>query len=177
MLCVLFFCVNLWEKEHFWDSLGRFFSHRTHRFNRTFQPTFRTHRTPPAYRYHRTFQLKVAVTFCEIGWLNVSVECCVFCSSVFFCEKKNIGESCVEFYFSRRTFLSLTELTDLTEPICALFRSHRRPLAYKIHRTLLLMKIPIRRQKAAYIQSIGVSRWLLPFPSGYSFYTSFLRLV
>ena len=28
---------------------------------------FRTHRTPPAYRYHRTFQLKVAVTFCEIG--------------------------------------------------------------------------------------------------------------
>ena len=33
------------------------------------------------------FQLRLAVTFCEIGWLNVSVECCVFCSSVFFCEK------------------------------------------------------------------------------------------
>ena len=48
---------------------------------------FRTHRTPLAYRYHRTLQLKVAVRFCEIGWLNVSVECCVFCSSVFFCEK------------------------------------------------------------------------------------------
>jgi len=31
--------------------------------------------------------IKVAVRFCEIGWLNVSVECCVFCSSVFFCEK------------------------------------------------------------------------------------------
>ena len=28
---------------------------------------FRTHRTPPAYRYHRAFQLKVAVRFCEIG--------------------------------------------------------------------------------------------------------------
>ena len=33
------------------------------------------------------FQLTLAVTFCDIGWLNVSVECCVFCSSVFFCEK------------------------------------------------------------------------------------------
>ena len=43
-----------------------------------------------------------------------------------------------EYYLSRRTFLSLTELTDLTEPICALFRSHRRPSAYRIHRTLLL---------------------------------------
>ena len=46
-----------------------------------------------------------------------------------------------EFYLSRRTFLSLTELTDLTEPICVLFRSHRRPPAYRIHRTLLLFSI------------------------------------
>ena len=30
----------------------------------------------------------MAVRFCEIGWLNVSVEYCVFCSSVFFCERK-----------------------------------------------------------------------------------------
>ena len=70
------------------------FSHRTHRFNRTFQPTFRTHRTPPAYRYHRTFQLKVVVRFCEIGWLNVSVECCVFCSSVFSVRKITL-ENCL----------------------------------------------------------------------------------
>ena len=48
---------------------------------------FRTHRRPPAYRVHRALLLKVAVRFCDIGWLNVSVECCVFCSSVFFCEK------------------------------------------------------------------------------------------
>ena len=27
-------------------------------------------------------KLTLAVRFCEIGWLNVSVECCVFCSSV-----------------------------------------------------------------------------------------------
>ena len=71
-----------------------------------------------------------------------------------------------EFVLSQRTFFSLTELTDLTEPFCALFRSHRTPPAYRIHRTLLPMKIPIRRQKAAYIQPIGVSRWSLPFPSG-----------
>ena len=34
--------------------LGSFFSHRTHRFNRTFPPMFRAHRRPPAYRIHRT---------------------------------------------------------------------------------------------------------------------------
>ena len=39
MLCVLFFCVFLWEKEQLRDSLGRFFSHRTHRFNRPFLRT------------------------------------------------------------------------------------------------------------------------------------------
>ena len=45
-LCVLFFCVFLWEKErthsmrwHTNNSLGRFFSHRTHRSNRTFLHT------------------------------------------------------------------------------------------------------------------------------------------
>ena len=39
---------------------------------------------------------------------------CVFCSSVFFCEKKNIGDVCGGFF-------SLTERTDLTEPFCARF--------------------------------------------------------
>ena len=43
-----------------------FFSHRTHRFNRNFQPTFRSHRRPSAYRDHRAFQLKMAVRFCDI---------------------------------------------------------------------------------------------------------------
>ena len=38
-LCVLYFCVNLWEIEHFWDSQGIIFSHRTHRLNRTFLRT------------------------------------------------------------------------------------------------------------------------------------------
>ena len=73
----------------------------------------------------------LAVRFCEIGWLNVFVECCVFCSSVFLCEKKNNCET-------HWGGFSLTELTDLTEPFSALFRTHRRPPAYRYHRTFQL---------------------------------------
>ena len=51
--------------------------------SRSFWRTVWAHRTPSAYRVHRALLLKVAVRFCDIGWLNVSVECCVFCSSVF----------------------------------------------------------------------------------------------
>ena len=61
MLCVLFFCVFLWEIEQLRDSLGRFFSHRTHRFNRTICALFRTHRGPSAYREHRALLL-------TLGW-------------------------------------------------------------------------------------------------------------
>ena len=130
MLCVLFFCVFLWEKEHcrcVW--IGFSLTERTE-FTEHFGALFRAHRRPPAYRIHRTFQLKVAVRFCVIGWLNVSVKPCVFCSSVFLCEKKNNCET-------HWGGFSLTELTDLTELISTLFRTHRRPPAYRIHRTLL----------------------------------------
>ena len=137
MLCVLFFCVNLWEIERtlsmrlgLWDLLGSFFSHRAHRVHWAFWRTFRAHRTPPAYRVHRALLLKVAVRFCEIGWLNVSVECCVFCSSVFFCERKNNCET-------RWGGFSLTEHTEFTEHFGAQFRAHRRPSAYREHRALL----------------------------------------
>ena len=139
-LRILFFCVVLWEKEHcmcVW--IGFSLTERTE-FTEHFGALFRTHRRPPAYRIHRTFQLKVAVRFCEIGWLNVSVECCVFCSSVFFCERKNNCET-------RWGVFSLTELTDLAEPFCALFRTHRTPPAYRYHRTLQL--------------KVGVGCWLL----------------
>ena len=37
--------------------LGSSFPHRTHRCNRAFPPAFRAHRTPSAYRYHRTLLL------------------------------------------------------------------------------------------------------------------------
>ena len=46
MLCVLFFCVNLWEiectlneKRDAWDSLGSLFSHRAHRVHWAFWRT------------------------------------------------------------------------------------------------------------------------------------------
>ena len=42
----------------------------------------------------------------------------------------------VKVFLLRWRVLSLTELTDLTEPICALFRSHRTPPAYRYHRGL-----------------------------------------
>ena len=59
-------------------------------FNQRFELTERLRHTDIT----EAFQLRLAVTFCEIGWLNVSVECCVFCSSVLFCEKKNIVGVC-----------------------------------------------------------------------------------
>ena len=62
-------------------------------FTEHFCAQFRAHRTPPAYRVHRALLPKMAVRFCEIGWLNVSVGLCVFCSSVIFCEKKNNCET------------------------------------------------------------------------------------
>ena len=52
-----------------------------------------------------------------------------------------------EFFLSRWEGFFLTELTDLTEPLCALFRAHRTPSAYRIHRTLQL--------------KTGVECWLL----------------
>ena len=71
-------------------------------------------------------------------------EPCIFCSSVFSvrkrthppCEKERLRLA-GEFLLSRRIFLSLTELTDLTEPFCAQFRAHRTPSAYRFHRGLI----------------------------------------
>ena len=94
---------------------------------------FRAHRRPSAYRVHRALLPKMAVRFCEIGWLNVSVRLCVFCSSVIFCEKKNNCET-------RWGVLSLTERTEFTEAFGAQFWAHRRPSAYRVHRAFQLKK-------------------------------------
>ena len=76
----------------------------TELFNQRFDPTERLRHTDIT----EAFQLRLAVTFCDIGWLNVSVKVCAFCSSVFFCEKKeNTWESWGNF--------SLTERTEFTE--------------------------------------------------------------
>ena len=112
---------SLWEKEQLRDSLGRFFSHRTHRFNRTFPPTFRPHRRPPAYRVHRALLLKVAVRFCEIGWLNVSVGLCVFCSSVF-SVRKNMS-------FSLCHYVILSKKPHLSRPVPLLFCLQNYPVS------------------------------------------------
>ena len=57
----------------------------------------------------------------EGGGASSFYEPCVFCSSVFFCEKENaltVRERALE---SSWVVLSLTEPTELTEPFCARF--------------------------------------------------------
>ena len=44
--------------------------------------------------------------------------------SVSFSHRTHVCKTRGEVILSRRTFLSLTELTDLTEPFCAQFRAH-----------------------------------------------------
>ena len=93
--------------------------------------------------FTEAFQLRLAVTFCEIGWLNVSVKLCVFCFSVFFCEKKNAPTVWYNTQTTRWGGLSLTERTEFTEHFCAQFRAHRRPPAYRFHRAFQL-KMAVR---------------------------------
>ena len=59
-----------------------------------------------------------------------------------------------ESFLSQRTFLSLTDLTDLTELFCALFRTHRRPSAYREHGGLTPNPSP---------NGEGSSMWGYPF--------------
>ena len=135
----------------------------------SFEPTEGLRHT----EFTEAFQLRLAVTFCDIGWLNVSVECCVFCSSVFFCEKENAPS------MWERTLEIRWGVPSLTKDIFFSHRTHRfnRTLlrtvlisqnAFGIQRTQGVSAIvdTDKEAKAAYIQPIGVSRWLLPFPSG-----------
>ena len=68
----------------------------------------------------------VAVRFCEIGWLNVSVGLCVFCSSVYSVRKRTLENCRGEFFLSQRTFFSLTERTEFTEVFGAHFEPTER---------------------------------------------------
>ena len=137
MLCVLFICVNLWEIKRTlvtrWDacnSLGRFFSHRTHRSNRTFLRTVSSPQNASGIQNSQNVTAKdgCMVLWNRLTWCLCGPLCVLFICVL--CEKKNIFET-------RRGVLSLTELTDLTELFGAQFRTHRTPPAYRIHRTLL----------------------------------------
>ena len=108
-------------------------------FTEHFCAQFRAHRRPPAYRVHRALLPKVAVRFCEIGWLNVSVECCVFCSSVLFCERKYAPSRWDKNHESCWGVFSLTQ---------GVFFSHR---AHRVHWALL--RTVSSPQKASGIQS------------------------
>ena len=144
-VCSVHLCFSVRKRTHPLDKIrlmqvaGEFFLSRRVFFSLTerteftehYCAQFRARRRPPAYRVHRALLLKVAVRFCDIGWLNVSVRLCVFCSSVIFCEKKNNCET-------RWGVLSLTECTEFTEHFCAQFRARRRPPAYRVHRAFQL---------------------------------------
>ena len=82
--------------------------------------------TPLSIRRGAGGEASVAVRFCEIGWLNVSVERCVFCSSVFFCERKYAPTLWDKTHENRWGVFSLTERTEFTEHFYAQFRAHKR---------------------------------------------------
>ena len=86
MLCVLFFCDFLWEKDCWILAVGSFFSHRAHRVHWAFWRTFRAHRTPPAYRVHRGLSTKIS---CNVLWYRLTWCLCEPLCVLFFCEKKN----------------------------------------------------------------------------------------
>ena len=80
--CVFCSSVLSVRKRTFAKLAGEFFSHRTHRFNRTFPPTFRTHRRPPAYRIHRGLSTKIS---CNVLWYRLTWCLCEPLCVLFFC--------------------------------------------------------------------------------------------
>ena len=114
-VCSVLLCSSVRKRKHL-RVVGRFFSHRAHRVHGGFWRTFRAHRTPPAYRVHRALLLKVAVRFCEIGWLNVSVKVCVLCSSVFSVRERTFLRLAGEFYLSQSAQSSRSFLAHCFEP-------------------------------------------------------------
>ena len=105
-VCSVHLC-SLWEKEQLRDSLGSFFSHRTHRFNRTF---LRTVSSPWGGGPSPNPSPAGRGVICEVTPIRLLT------------------------YFVK--VFSLTERTEFTEPFGAQFRAHRRPPAYRGHRGL-----------------------------------------
>ena len=68
MLCVLFICVFLWEKDCWILAVGSFFSHRTHRFNRALLRTVSNPQNASG------IQISQSVSAKE-GWWVMGVRC------------------------------------------------------------------------------------------------------
>jgi len=63
--------------------VGSFFSHRFSQMNRGLSANRGNPQTPAGRRQiSQNLHPSWSETFCVIGWLNVSVHLCVFCSSV-----------------------------------------------------------------------------------------------
>ena len=171
-VCSVHLCFSVRNRTHPLDEIrpmrlaGEFFSHRTHRFNRTFWRTvlnsqesgpspnpspagrgvicevtptrlpLRDITKPTSFLYGYLGDYSPSLRGRGRGRGRYLSDPCVFYSSVLICEKKNILET-------RCGVFSLTELTDLTDPFGALFRTHRRPSAYRIHRAFQL-KMAVR---------------------------------
>ena len=71
----------------------------TEPFHQRFDPTERLRHT----EFTEAFQLRLAVTFCDIGWLNVSVHLCEFCSSVLSVRKRTLETYHGEVFLSQST--------------------------------------------------------------------------
>ena len=92
--------------RHMWLA-GEFYLSQSTQSSRSFlahsfEPTERLQHT----EFTEAFQLTLAVRFCEIGWLNVSVGLCVFCPSVFSVRKNMSFFICHYVILSKKTDLS-----------------------------------------------------------------------
>ena len=114
-------------------------------FAHSFEPTEGLRHTEVT----EAFQLRLAVTFCEIGWLNVSVKPYVFCSSVFFCEKKYVilllslcHSVLKEPPVSLCHYVILSKKPHLSPPVPLLFCLQDHPFCYLCPPVTLSSKLP-----------------------------------
>ena len=108
-----------------------FFSHRSHWFNRPFLRTVSISQKASGIQNSQSVTAKDG---CKVLWNRLTYCLCAPLCVLFFCilcEKKNNCET-------HWGGISLTDLTDLTDPFCAQFRFHRTPPAYRFHRTFQL---------------------------------------
>ena len=156
--------------------MGRFFSHRAHRVNRAFLRTFRAHRTPPAYRVHRAFQLlsllKRDITkptsFLQgyLGDHSLSLrgrgrgrghylsEPCVFCSSVFSVRKN------MSFFICHYVILSYKNHQFLSVPL--FFCLQKKHLPPFVIMSLCLQKTSVSLRHSVILSSKKTSVSLSP---------------